>query len=219
MHHSTSSLDTWQSFPCSWEGKKILSVSLLRSSSEKWMVGEDVGWNTGQSLSSSSSSSHFPLSVVFPPSTVGPTWPVNWLSKLKITVPGLWKCTGPTEAKKTKNKKQVWVSMKWALKLISIHHGGGTAQLFTATQPHFYMFYCLKDPKWVKRFTWKSSSHSSVPRLAAESDDGGCFALDESLGGWWVESFDLRDDSLPPWRRTCPSGRGQQIRGMTHKTC
>lgn len=94
MHHSSSSLDMWQSFPCSWEGKKMLSISPLLSSSERWILGEVVGWNTGQSLSSSSSL--FTFSDVFP-STVGPTWPVNWLSKLKITVPGLWTWTGPKE--------------------------------------------------------------------------------------------------------------------------
>lgn len=93
VHYSSSSLDTWQSFPCSWEGKKMLSISPLLSSSERWILGEDVGWNTGQSLSSSSSLL-LDFSDVFP-STVGPTWPVNWLSKLKMTVPGLWTCTGP----------------------------------------------------------------------------------------------------------------------------
>lgn len=102
-NHSASSLDTWQSFPCSWHGKKMLSLSLLLSSSERWTLEEDVGWKTGQSRSSSSSTSYLSVSaVLLSASTVGPTWPVNWLSKLKMTVPGLWKWTGPTEAKNLK---------------------------------------------------------------------------------------------------------------------
>ena len=96
MHHSSSSsLDMWQSFPCSCEGKNMFSISPLLSSSDRWTLGEDVGWHTGLSLSSSSSGPT--LSAAFAPSVVEPTCPVNWLIKLKMTVPGLWTWTGPTE--------------------------------------------------------------------------------------------------------------------------
>jgi len=43
--HSDSTLDMWKYFPCSWEGKKTLSIFLLLSFSERWMLGEDVGDN------------------------------------------------------------------------------------------------------------------------------------------------------------------------------
>lgn len=113
IHHSASSFDMWQSFPCSWEGKNMLSISPLLSSSERGILGEDVGWNTGQSLSSSSSLHSF--SAVFPHSIVGPTWPVNWLSKLKMTVPGLWTWTGPTETKRSKECTLFYLSCRSVL--------------------------------------------------------------------------------------------------------
>lgn len=140
MRHITSSLDTQQSFPCSWEGKKMLSVSWLLSSSEMWTVGDDVGWNTSQSLSSSSSL--LPLIAVFPPLIVGPTWPVNWLSKLKMTVPGLWTWTGPTERR---GESKEWTdndNKSGLLMFINTDQTGTTtSQLLTVAQLHLSHFY------------------------------------------------------------------------------
>lgn len=145
-HHSASSFDMWKSFPCSCEGKKTSSVSPPPSSLERWILGEGVGWNTGQSLSSSSS--WLALSALFPFKSVGPTGPVKWLSKLKMTVPGLWTWTGPKKTKK---------------------HIGDHLVL-----KHFIIFYEFMR---VKKFIWKDLFHSAVPRLASERGDVCCFAV------------------------------------------
>lgn len=194
MHHSTSSLETWQSFPCSWKGKKMLSVSRLLSSSEMWILAEGAGWNTGQPLSSPAS-----ILALNPPSVVGPTWPVNWLSKLKMMVPGLWTWIGPTG---TRNHNKWTTNASWCKP---------AAQLSSTNTTTLFL------PKLIitvlicaKCFTRQSWNQSTVPRLAEESGGSCCFAPKEALGKWWVDSFDLWEAFLPPWSEPCSTEDGQQ---------